>query len=240
MNKEYLRRTELLLGEDAMKRLRDARVIVCGVGGVGSWCAESLVRSGVGHLTMVDHDLVCPSNINRQLMATSATIGMAKVEVLRQRLQEISPGAEIVARKERFNAESAASFGLEGYDCIIDCIDSLKDKMLLIECACNTGARFYSSMGAALKIDPTRVKVAEFWDVQGDPLARSLRKRFHKEGRCPSRPFQCVYSEEILPMRGIPGEDEARVNGTMVHVTAIFGHTLAGLALKELSGLETP
>ncbi|MBQ9893327.1 MAG: hypothetical protein IJM35_09270 [Bacteroidales bacterium] len=85
-----------------------------------------------------------------------------------------------------------------------------------------------------------RVKVAEFWDVQGDPLARSLRKRFHKEGRCPSRPFQCVYSEEILPMRGIPGEDEARVNGTMVHVTAIFGHTLAGLALKELSGLETP
>ena len=236
MNKEYLRRTELLLGEDAMKRLRDARVIVFGVGGVGSWCAESLVRSGVGHLTMVDHDVVSPSNINRQLMATSATIGKEKVAVFRQRLLEISPDAEITACCRRFDAESATTFGLDGYDCIIDCIDSLKDKMLLIEQACDTGAFFYSSMGAALKMDPTRIRVAEFWDVKGDPLARMLRKRFHKEGRTPSRKFQCVYSEEILPMMGSRNEDEGRVNGTMAHITAIFGHTLAGLALRDLVG----
>ena len=217
-----------------MQRLASARVILFGIGGVGSWCAESLVRSGVGHLTIVDGDVVSPSNVNRQLLATTATIGEVKVEVLKSRLLEINPLAEITALQERFNADTAASLGLEGYDCIIDCIDSLKDKMLLIETACSTNARFYSSMGAALTIDPTQVRVAEFWEIRGDPLVRLLRKRFHKAGRAPSRPFLCVYSEEILPMKGIPDPEEGRVNGTMAHITAIFGHTLAGLALKDL------
>lgn len=233
-------RTRLLVGEAGMERLASRRVILFGVGGVGSWCAESLVRSGIGHLTVVDADSVNLSNVNRQLMATTRTVGRPKVEVLRERLLEINPGADITARQELFCEATAASFGLDGYDYIIDCIDSLKDKILLIEMATRTGAVFFSSMGAALKMDPTRIRVAEFWEVHGDPLARSLRKKMRKEGRQTAKPFLCVYSEELLENRGAPQEpaDElirkACVNGSLAPITAIFGHTLAGLVLKDI------
>ena len=155
-------RAQLLLGSDAMERLGKIRVIIFGVGGVGSWCAESLVRSGISHLTVVDSDRVCITNINRQLMATVKTVGQVKVEALKERLLTINPMAEIDARQQIFSEETANSFCLESYDYIIDAIDSLKDKRLLIEMACQTKAVFFSSMGAALKMDPTRIKVAEF------------------------------------------------------------------------------
>ena len=231
--KEIFQRTELLVGSDALARLRQLRVIIFGVGGVGSWCAESLVRSGIGHLTIVDSDQVCASNINRQLMATTETIGQAKVDVLRQRLLTINPSAEIIALQQRFNADTADSFDLASYDYIIDAIDSLKDKMLLIEMACDTQARFFSSMGAARKMDPTRISVGEFWKVQGDPLARTLRKRFKQQERVPSRKFLCVFSDELLPNQGDPTDT---VNGTLPHITAIFGFTLAGLVVKDAVG----
>ena len=160
-------RAEQLLGTDAMKRIGAQRVIIFGVGGVGSWCAEALVRTGIQHLTLVDFDRVDVSNINRQLMATSQTVGQVKVDVLRERLLAINPNADITALPILFNEESAPSFRLEDYDYIIDAIDSLKDKALLIEQACQIKARFFSSMGAALKLDPTRVQVAEFWKVKG-------------------------------------------------------------------------
>ena len=192
------RRSELLLGDEAMERIAQKRVIIFGVGGVGSWCAESLVRSGIRQLTIVDSDRVCITNINRQLMATTKTVGQVKVDALRERLLCINPSAEITALQQIFSEETADSFALDSYDFIIDAIDSLKDKAALILLACRTKAKFFSSMGAALKMDPTRIKVTEFWKVQGDPLARALRKKFKSQGKYPKRKFQCVFSDELL------------------------------------------
>ena len=209
-----------------MSRIAEKRVIVFGVGGVGSWCAESLVRSGIKYLTIVDSDVVCTSNINRQLMATTETVGQVKVEVLKERLLSINPSAEITAIHEFFTAETAESFHLDTYDYIIDAIDSLKNKAHLILMACQTEATFFSSMGAALKLDPTHIKIAEFWKVQGDPLARVLRKKFKHEGQYPARKFLCVYSDELIEPKG-------EGKGSLVHITAIFGHMLAGLVVQD-------
>ncbi|MDY3272087.1 MAG: tRNA threonylcarbamoyladenosine dehydratase [Prevotella sp.] len=256
-------RAQLLLGSDAMERLSSIKVIIFGVGGVGSWCAESLVRSGISHLTVVDSDRVCITNINRQLMATVKTVGQVKVEALKERLLTINPMAEIDARQQIFSEETADSFCLDSYDYIIDAIDSLKDKRLLIEMACNTKAVFFSSMGAALKMDPTRIKVAEFWKVEGCPLARALRQRFKRLKRKPARKFLCVYSDELLENKGHnascgtekcmcpkakngPGDaallnhewcsSKAQINGSLMHITAIFGMTIAGLVVKDAAG----
>ncbi len=169
-------RTARLLGPEAMRRLGDVRVIVFGVGGVGSWTAETLVRTGIRHLTIVDADRVAESNINRQLPALSTTVGKVKTEVLRQHLLEINPEAEITAIHGLYTADSADSFDLTEWDYVVDAIDSLSDKALLILRATEAMAvtsggphpvRFYSSMGAALKMDPSRIGVAEFWKVKG-------------------------------------------------------------------------
>ena len=226
------RRAELLLGDDAMRRIREKRVIIFGVGGVGSWCAESLVRSGITKLTIVDSDRVSVTNINRQLMATTETIGQVKVDALRERLLTINPSADVTALQQVFTAETASTFALEEYDYIIDAIDSLKDKALLILMACQTGAKLYSSMGAALKLDPTRIKTAEFWKVTGDPLARALRNRFKRDGVFPKRKFQCVYSDELLENKA-PIDPDDRGNGSIVHITAVFGFVLAGLVVQD-------
>ena len=259
-------RTKLLLGDDSMNRLSGKKVIIFGVGGVGSWCAESLVRSGIRQLTIVDSDRVCITNINRQLMATTKTVGQVKVEALRERLLAINPAADIVALQQIFTAETAESFHLENYDYIIDAIDSLKDKQLLILLACKTKAKFYSSMGAALKMDPTRIQVTEFWKVKGDPLARALRNRFKQTKQFPKRKFLCVFSDELLQNKGQnatcgtehcmcpkakngPGNpallnhewcsSKAQINGTMAHITAMFGFMLAGLVVKDATELHT-
>ena len=233
------RRAELLLGDEAMGRIAQKRVIIFGVGGVGSWCAESLVRSGISRLTIVDSDRVAVTNINRQLMATTKTVGQVKVEALKERLLAINPSAEITALQQIFNAETAESFQLGTYDYIIDAIDSLKDKALLILLATSLSPQgerrrvgFFSSMGAALKLDPTRIKIAEFWKVQGDPLARALRKRFKRDGQYPKRKFQCVYSDELLENK-MPVDPNDRGNGTIAHITAIFGFMLAGLVVQD-------
>ena len=262
--KGILNRTELLVGHEAMERMAAARVIVFGVGGVGSWCAESLVRSGIRHLTIVDSDRVCITNVNRQAMATTRTVGRVKVDALRERLQEINPYAEVTAVQEIFNAETADSFHLEEYDYVIDCIDSLKDKLELIICATqkSCGFGFYSSMGAALKMDPTRVRVSEFWKVDGCPLAAVLRRRMRKQKRFPQRKFQCVWSPEVLPNLGEQVRScgtaacmcpkaqngdgradllnhewctsKAQINGSLAHITAIYGFTLAGLVMQDI------
>ena len=226
------RRTELLLGDELMERLSSKSVIIFGVGGVGSWCAESMVRSGIKHLTIVDSDRVCITNINRQLMATTKTVGQVKVDALKGRLLSINPSAEITALQQIFTAETAESFQLDSYDYIIDAIDSLKDKALLILMACQTKAKLFSSMGAALKLDASRIKTAEFWKVQGDPLARALRKRFKRDGRYPKRKFQCVFSDELLENK-MPIDPNDRGNGTIAHITAIFGFMLAGLVVQD-------
>ena len=226
------RRAELLLGDEAMSRIAEKRVIIVGVGGVGSWCAESLVRSGIRKLTIVDSDCVSVTNINRQLMATTKTVGQVKVDALKERLLTINPSAEITALQQVFNADSASQFGLEDYDYIIDAIDSLKDKALLILLACQTKAKLFSSMGAALKLDPTRIKTAEFWKVTGDPLARALRNRFKRDKQFPKRKFQCVFSDELLENK-MPIDPDDKGNGSIVHITAIFGMMLAGLVVQD-------
>ncbi len=226
------RRAELLLGDEGMSRIAEKRVIIFGVGGVGSWCAESLVRSGIRKLTIVDSDCVSVTNINRQLMATTKTVGQVKVDALKERLLTINPSAEITALQQVFNADSASQFGLEEYDYIIDAIDSLKDKALLILLACQTKAKLFSSMGAALKLDPTRIKTAEFWKVTGDPLARALRNRFKRDKQFPKRKFQCVFSDELLENK-MPIDPDDKGNGSIVHITAIFGMMLAGLVVQD-------
>lgn len=233
---DIFNRVELLLGRETMKRITSCRIMIVGVGGVGSWCAESLVRSGIGHLTIVDSDSVCASNINRQLMATTATVGRAKVDVLRERLLEINPDADVTAMQRVYRGEDNAFFRLEDYDYIIDCIDSLKDKMALLLNATATKATVFSSMGAALKMDPSQIKVAEYWKVRGCPLGAALRKKMKRAGQKPAKPVMCVYSEELLENKGI-GEvpREGNSNGTLAHITAIFGFTLAGLVMKDLT-----
>ncbi len=234
-------RVELLFGEATTTRIAEKRVIIFGVGGVGSWCAESLVRTGIRYLTIVDSDIVCTTNINRQLMATTETVGKPKVEVLKARLLAINPEAEIIALQKIFSEENSDEFGLNGYDYVIDAIDSLKDKAALILKVCETPAMLFSSMGAALKLDPTRIRIAEFWKVEGDPLARALRKKFKHQQRFPLKKFQCVFSDELLENQGAQPLEEApsmfnksQTNGSLAHITAIFGFMLAGLVIQDV------
>ena len=236
----YLDRVSLLVGEDVLVRLGEVRVLLFGVGGVGSWCAEGLVRSGVRHLTLVDADVISESNVGRQLMATPRTVGQVKVEALRERLLEIAPDAQIETSQKIFTAETAGEFAMEEYDYILDAIDSLKDKGELILRATRTPAVFFCAMGAALKVDPTQVRVGEFWNVRGCPLGAALRKKFKQNHTWPGHKFRCVYDEEVLPNRGGVGEAEtdlfnkAQINGSLAHITAIFGMTLAGLVINDV------
>ena len=260
-------RLDLLLGEETMERVMSKRVIIFGVGGVGSWCAECLVREGIMHLTIVDSDVVCVTNCNRQLMATTKTIGKPKVEVLRQRLLEINPKAEIVALQKNFSKETAEEFHIETFDYVIDAIDSLKNKIeLTLKTLSNSplkgensgesfakeasplrgglvgsGPCFFSSMGAALRIDPTKVRVSEFWKIKGDPLAAAMRSAMRRHKLFPARKFLCVHSEEPpLPNRGKALQDgsqtfsKVQTNGSLAHITAIFGMTLAGLIIQDI------
>lgn len=266
LDKAIFNRTRLLVGDSGMSGLANVRVIIFGVGGVGSWCAEALVRSGVRHLTIVDSDRVCITNINRQLMATTSTIGQVKVEALKERLLQINPHAEIDARQQIFSAETAETFNLDDYDYIVDCIDSLKDKVQLLLLSTRMRGKTFSSMGAALKVDPTRIRVAEFWKVQGCPLARMIRKRMKGMKRFPSKNIKCVYSDEVLENKGRneacgtdrcmcpkavkgPGSPElvnhewcsskAQINGTVMHIPAMFGLTLGGLIIQDILNRET-
>ena len=242
---EIFGRTQLLIGTKAMEKICSTRVILFGVGGVGSWCAESLVRSGIRQLTLVDSDFISPSNINRQLPATTSTVGQAKVDVLKTRLLTINPHAEITAIQVAYTAETNQLFQLDSYDYIIDAIDSLEHKASLIINATSTNATLFSSMGAALKIDASRIQTADFWKVKGCPLAAALRQKFRKNDM-PSKKFHCVFSDESLENKGAPADSsnnqsiwdtrKARTNGAIVHITAIFGFTLAGLLIQDIVG----
>jgi tRNA A37 threonylcarbamoyladenosine dehydratase len=259
-SKGIFQRTELLMGAEKMEKVAQKRVIILGIGGVGSWCAESLVRSGIEKLTIVDSDRVCITNINRQLHATTETVGQVKTDALKNRLLSINPNAEITAIQKIYHQGNRDFFELDQYDYIIDAIDSLGSKIDLIRTATRTNAVFFSSMGASLKVDPTRIKVTEFWKVNGCPLGSKIRKMIRK-GELPSKKFLCVYSDEVLDNLGegascgtdkclcpkatiAPGDPElanhewcsskAVINGTMAHITAIFGFTLAGLVIQDI------
>lgn len=265
-SKGIFQRTELLFGKEKMEEIANKKVIIFGIGGVGSWCAESLIRSGIRFLTLVDSDRICITNINRQLHATMLTVGEVKTDALKKRLLEINPEAEITAIQKIYNIDNHDQFDLELYDYIIDAIDSLGSKVDLIRMATRTSATFFSSMGASLKLDPTQIRVAEFWKVKGCPLGSKIRKYIRK-GELPSKPFMCIYSEELLENRGSGsscgteqclcpksksgiGDPEldnhewcsqkAVINGTVAHITAIYGFTLAGLVIQHIYNQPTP
>lgn len=239
---DIFNRVNRLVGSEALLNISNAKIIVFGIGGVGSWTVEALVRSGVGHITIVDADTVATSNINRQLPATTLTVGQLKVEVMQQRMLEINPEVDIKAVAMRYTAETADDFVLTDYDYVVDAIDSLADKALLIHKATSQKVHLLSSMGAALKMDPTRIRVAEFRNVIGCRLAAALRRKFKQTGMYPARKFRCVYSDELLPNRGEDTDNSGAmtygkiaVNGALCHVTAIFGLMLAGLIIEELA-----
>ena len=214
-----------------MTQLQSKRVILFGVGGVGSWCAEALVRTGLTHLTIVDDDVVQVSNLNRQLPATQATIGRPKVEVLRERLLSINPEAEIIAIQERYTAETSFNFQLSTFNYIIDAIDSVNDKTDLILRASRVRTlKIYSSMGAALRFDPTQVRVAELFDVKGDALAKAVRARMKKLNLHPNKKIRCVYSLEQA--------QRCESRGSLMQVTAVFGCTLASLVINDIKSQD--
>lgn len=261
------KRSELLFGEQMMKELSKINVIIFGIGGVGSWCAESLVRSGISHITLVDSDRICVTNINRQLHATINTIGKVKTDVLKQRLLEINPQAEIISIQKIYNEKTHSEFKLEEYDFIIDAIDSIQSKIHLIRMATRTKAELFSSMGASLRIDPSKIKTAEFWEVTGCPLGSRIRKLIRK-GDLPAKKFMCVYSDEVLENKGNTSScgttdclcpknnteeseselanhewcsSKAVINGTVVHITAIYGFTIAGMVIQSIyKKINTP
>ena len=244
-----LSRSEALLGGEAMKRLAAVRVLVVGVGGVGSWCAEALVRTGLGRITLVDDDVVAESNVNRQCPATSETIGRAKVEAMAERLKAISPECEVEAVNARYPSSSVAR--PESFALVVDAIDSVDCKAELILGTTEAGVPLVSSMGAALRTDPTKVKVTRFEKVEGDGLAKALRRRFRKLGRWPKGRFSCVWSAEHaiehhssdfasqsdLRSVDISGQSGNRtaLKGSLMPVTATFGMCLASEAIKILT-----
>ncbi|MBN1498341.1 MAG: tRNA threonylcarbamoyladenosine dehydratase [Spirochaetes bacterium] len=239
-------RTRMVIGGTALGKLRTARIILFGVGGVGSWCAEALVRTGCADLTIVDPDVVCATNINRQVEATAKNIGAPKVMEMEARLRDINPSASITARSDAYGEASRHGYDLGSYDYVIDAIDSVNDKVLLIEDALSARVMLFSSMGAAAKTDPTMVRVALLSKTRNCPLARTVRRRL-RERNC-ANDFICVYSEE-LPVGGsveasavTGGIDpegcgkKKRTSGSLVHVTGVFGLTLAGLVINDIAG----
>ena len=247
-------RLALITGEEALEKLAHTRALVFGLGGVGSWCAEALARSGIGKIGLIDFDVVCESNINRQIQATSRTLGMLKAKALQERLQEVNPKLEITVWEKIFTRENAGDFNIKNADYVIDAIDSLGHKLDLIEITCASGVTLFSSMGMAQKTDPTRIKTASIWETRGCPLARLVRQGLTKRGFAGN--FTAVYSEEAAPRHeeilnlAIPYEDapdtdgpvmvspagKKRINGSAVTVTATAGMILASLVLRDIMG----
>ena len=218
-----------------MARLKAARVLVVGVGGVGSWCAEALVRTGLGHITLVDDDVVAESNVNRQCPATAATVGRPKVAAMAERLAAINPDCDITALCERY---PCSPFPVP-CSLVIDAIDSVDCKAELILSATEAGIPLVSSRGAALRLDPTKVKVTRFEKVEGDGLARALRQRFKKLGRFPAAKFACVWSAEHAIEQSNNPNNRTIPKGSLMPVTATFGMCLASEAIKILTKGET-
>lgn len=253
-------RLQLLVGESSVRRLHDLRVLVVGVGGVGGWCAEALVRSGIGHLTLVDNDTVCVTNINRQLQATTTNVGKSKVDELRDRLVSIHPRVRIETRQEVYEGSVRDRFDLHAYDYVIDAIDSYTPKMELIEHAWEVGTPLFSSMGAANRLDVTQIRTSSLWEARMDPFAKILRKGLRRRG------FQgqvtCVYSEErpLPPVEHTSVacgthhcfcrhddpdhrdwcESKLVINGSAMPVTAAFGMALSGLVIQDIYRKHPP
>lgn len=246
-----LSRTELLIGSEGLANLAGKHVMICGVGGVGSYAAEALGRAGVGRITLVDFDDICLTNVNRQLHALSSTVGQPKVEVMAARLADINPAAEIVPVKAFFSQENAGQLLSPHPDFVLDAIDHFTAKTSLITICREQGIPVISSMGAANKLDPTKIHVADISATRNCRMARSMRKILRKAGIVSG--VQVVYSTEehrelnpaashcgiecICPNRGeqVFSCDNRRVIlGSISFIPSIFGLTMAGVVVNEL------
>ena len=235
-------RSEMLIGEEGLKKLRESKVAVFGIGGVGSYTVEALARSGVGKLVLIDHDEVCVSNINRQVHATSKTVGQSKAKLMKARVLEINPEIEVVALKEMYTAETAKTLLDKSYDYVVDAIDMVTSKLDLIERTKAMGIPVISAMGAANKLDPTKLVVTDIYKTSMCPLAKVMRSELRKRG---IKKLKVVYSTEppIKPdqslVRGGAGAARRQTPGSMVFVTATSGLIIAAEVIKDLIGNKT-
>ena len=242
-------RTQLLFGEEGMRALAKARVAVFGIGGVGGHVAEALARSGVGALDLIDDDRVCLTNLNRQLFATHRTLGQYKVDVAKERLEDINPNAEIRIWKTFYGPDTRDQFDFSVYSYVVDAIDTVSGKLALVEQACEAGVPIISCMGAGNKMDPTAFEVADISKTSICPLARIMRKELRKRG---IRHLKVVYSKEppLTPNddMSVSGEEpevedsthaqRRQVPGSNAFVPSVAGLILAGEVLKDLIGYK--
>jgi tRNA A37 threonylcarbamoyladenosine dehydratase len=246
-------RTELLLGADAAARLKSSRAAVFGIGGVGSYAAEALARSGIGSIALIDDDKVCLTNINRQLIALTSTVGKQKTDVMKARILDINPKAEVEVFPMFYTPENADSLDLAGYDYILDCIDTVSCKLALIEHAKAADVPVISCMGAGNKLDPTRLEVADIYDTSVCPLAKVMRHELRKRGILSLKvvyskepPVSLVDSEEnSCKTRCICPPDTKRkctvrrqIPGSTAFVPSVAGLIMAGEAVRYLAFAE--
>lgn len=229
-------RTELLLGGEAMKKLYKSRVAVFGIGGVGGFAAEALARSGVGGLDLFDNDRVSLTNINRQIIALTNTVGKYKTELMKERIALINPEAAVNAYNVFYSSENASDYDFSHYDYIIDAIDTVSAKIELIANAQRSGVRIISSMGAGNKLDPTKFEVADIYKTSVCPLARVMRSELRKRG---IKKLKVVYSREepIAPVGETdepPQAGRRSVPGSIAFVPSVAGLIIAGEVIKDL------
>ena len=223
-------RTVRLIGEDAQRRLMESSVAVFGIGGVGSFAAEALARAGIGRLAFIDADAVDTTNINRQLTALNSTVGQPKCEVMKRRALDINPNVQIEAMQMFYGADTADRIDLARFDYIIDAIDSVSSKLLLIERASAAEVRIISAMGAGNKLDPTAFRVADISKTKVCPLARVMRRELKKRG---ISKLKVVYSEE----EPVSPAGDARLPASISFVPSVCGLVIAGEVIKDLAGI---
>lgn len=224
---ELYTRTRMLLGDEGIHRLRMASVIIFGIGGVGGHAAEAIARAGVGKITLVDADRVSVSNLNRQAVALLSTVGTYKTEVMKKRILDINKDAEVLESRDFYSSENADRFCLSEYDFVLDCIDSTRSKLHLIESASKAGVPIISSMGTGNKLDPTRLKVTDISKTHTDPLAKLIRVELRKRG---ISHLPVVFSDEA------PIATENRTPGSVPFVPAAAGLIMAGYVIRKLAG----
>lgn len=231
---ERFSRTELLLGEEAIEKLSRSRVAIFGVGGVGGYVMEALVRSGIGTLDLIDNDTVAESNINRQIIATTKTIGRYKVEVAKERCLDINPEAVINIYNTFFLPETADQFDFAAYDYVVDAIDTVTGKISLVEHAKAVGTPIISSMGAGNKLDPTAFEVADIYQTSVCPLAKVMRKELRTRG---IDSLKVVYSKEVAmtPLKQEASDSRRQTPGSTAFVPSVVGLIIASEVVKDLS-----
>jgi tRNA A37 threonylcarbamoyladenosine dehydratase len=231
-------RSQLLLGAEAMQRLKDSRVAIFGIGGVGGYTAEALARGGVGTLDLIDSDTVSTTNINRQIIALHSTVGRYKTEVMAERIADINPQAQVTLRKCFFLPETADQFDFSRYDYVVDAVDTVTAKIEIILRAQQAGVPVISSMGAGNKLDPSKFEVADIYKTSVDPLARVMRRELKKRG---VRKLKVVYSKEepMKPLGRIEADPEAGrkdVPGSSAFTPSAAGLLIASEVVKDLIG----